>query len=318
MNKMESIGYRIRRVRALTGLSQEEFATQVNVSRSVLSQIEIDKIRPSLDVLSAISKLYNVPYIWLIEGGQDPDELKDIGYTPKGREESMDADVMFSMEAPASRNAANEYSDTFGEEDIKSARNRLLAQIKESSFFSRSAFRRVSERRIEPIQENDGSIWLVPEYLFSNYFQLSIGNLLEDSIEKIQLPPRSLHPRYKYRAFEVPDNRMSPLLEKGDILIGYQQNDPRDLVLLSLYILALEYKVVFGVLTGITETHYLFSHNPVNDYQVEYRKDEIKEFWLVDKVLNDNFTSRFRQAQMMMMQSNPLARNIPKGYERGI
>lgn len=308
MNKMESIGFRIRRVRALTGLSQEEFATQVGVSRSVLSQIEIDKIRPSLDVLSAISKLYNVPYNWLIEGGPSPDVLKDIGYSTFDKVIAAEEGIQFRLRPDESK-----LSKAFEEEEIIRARNKLNEMA--GGIFSESRFinRQTHGRRATDYRDNNGSIPLVSEYLYHEYLRLSKRGDLEDMADKIQLPANRVHPKYQYRAFEVPDNRMSPLLERGDLLIGYQHNDPRDLVLLSLYVLAMEHKVVFGVLTGITETHYLISHNPVNDYQVEYGKDEIKEFWLVDKVLNDNFTSRFRQAQMMMMQANPMARNIQKG-----
>jgi transcriptional regulator with XRE-family HTH domain len=313
MNKMESIGFRIRRVRALTGLSQEEFATQVGVSRSVLSQIEIDKIRPSLDVLSAISKLYNVPYNWLIEGGPSPDELKDIGYPPplESKISPMEG-VQFSIEPDESKSSKSDMLKAFEEEEIMSARKKLFS-MKQSSIHPKLVkFKRIKENTIAKWY-NEIGIPLVSEFLFHDYLRLSRRGELEDMADKIQLPSDRMHPKYQYRAFEVPDNRMSPLLERGDLLIGYQQNDPRDLVLLSLYVLAMEHKVVFGVLTGITDTHYLISHNPVNDYQVEYRKDEIMEFWLVDKVLNDNFTSRFRQAQMLMMQANPMARNIQKG-----
>jgi transcriptional regulator with XRE-family HTH domain len=307
MNKMESIGFRIRRVRALTGLSQEEFAAQVGVSRSVLSQIEIDKIRPSLDVLSAISRLYNVPYNWLIEGGAAPDELKDIGYpAPKIKEDITANQVMLNIEPMPIAEFSRKPLDSFREEDIRSAHKSRNAfnMLKDLDF--KNPFQVFNER-------NDGIITLVPEALFDKYLDYSSQGTLEKKAEKIKLPERTLNARYRYRAFEVPDNRMSPLLEKGDILISYQQNDPRDLVLLSLYVLVLDKKILFGVLTGVTDIHYLISHNPINDYQVEYSKEEIKEFWLVDKVLNDNFTSRFRQAQMMMTQANPSARNIQKG-----
>jgi transcriptional regulator with XRE-family HTH domain len=314
MNKMESIGFRIRRVRALTGLSQEEFATQVGVSRSVLSQIEIDKIRPSLDLLSAISKLYDVPYNWLIEGDPSPDEMNDKMYPPSFESRINAADKNHSINLPDGNLMSKlDKSKAFEDDEIKRAKSLLLPFSQGKTKYKYRMPKMAAFKISSEASDGDGSIWLVKEYMYNDYFNLSKYGYLEKLADQIQLPAESLHPKYQYRAFEVPDNRMSPLLERGDLLIGYQQNDPRDLVLLSLYVLAMEHKVVFGVLTGITDTHYLISHNPVNDYQVEYRKDEIMEFWLVDKVLNDNFTSRFRQAQMLMMQANPMARNIQKG-----
>ena len=45
-------GQKFKEIRRSNLLSQEEFAKQVGVSRSVISQIEIDKIKPTLDALN--------------------------------------------------------------------------------------------------------------------------------------------------------------------------------------------------------------------------------------------------------------------------
>ena len=59
---------RMLHVRKLAGLSQEEFARKVETSRSIISQIEIGKIKPSYEVLINTSRLFKVSYAYLLEG----------------------------------------------------------------------------------------------------------------------------------------------------------------------------------------------------------------------------------------------------------
>lgn len=67
-------GQKFKEIRRSNLLSQEEFAKQVGVSRSVISQIEIDKIKPTLDALKRISKLYNVSLDYLMSNEEPPSE----------------------------------------------------------------------------------------------------------------------------------------------------------------------------------------------------------------------------------------------------
>lgn len=67
-------GQKFKEIRRSNLLSQEEFAKQVGVSRSIISQIEIDKIKPTLDALKRISKLYNVSLDYLMSNEEPPSE----------------------------------------------------------------------------------------------------------------------------------------------------------------------------------------------------------------------------------------------------
>ena len=67
-------GQKFKEIRRSNLLSQEEFAKQVGVSRSVISQIEIDKIKPTLDALKRISKIYNVSLDYLMSNEEPPSE----------------------------------------------------------------------------------------------------------------------------------------------------------------------------------------------------------------------------------------------------
>lgn len=70
-------GQKFKEIRRSNLLSQEEFAKEIGVSRSIISQIEIDKIKPTLDALKRISKLYNVSLDYLMSNEEPPSE-KDM------------------------------------------------------------------------------------------------------------------------------------------------------------------------------------------------------------------------------------------------
>jgi transcriptional regulator with XRE-family HTH domain len=63
-----AIGERIKKIRAEQGLKQSELAEKVGVSRSVISQIEIGRIFPTIETLKAIAHNFGRDYKWLIEG----------------------------------------------------------------------------------------------------------------------------------------------------------------------------------------------------------------------------------------------------------
>lgn len=60
MNK--SIGDRIYSLRKKLGLSQEEFARRIGVSRQVVSKWEMNQVIPLTDKLKKISEEFNISY----------------------------------------------------------------------------------------------------------------------------------------------------------------------------------------------------------------------------------------------------------------
>jgi len=64
----EQVGKRINQVRIDNNLTQEEFANNLDVKRSAISQIENGVIAPSLDLLNNISLVYKISLDWLING----------------------------------------------------------------------------------------------------------------------------------------------------------------------------------------------------------------------------------------------------------
>jgi transcriptional regulator with XRE-family HTH domain len=51
---------KIKKLRKSLGLSQREFSDKIGISRSVLSQIEINKIKASVDLVASISSTFNI------------------------------------------------------------------------------------------------------------------------------------------------------------------------------------------------------------------------------------------------------------------
>lgn len=67
IDKIE-IGKRIYELRLERSLTQDEFAQQLEVKRSAISQIENGLIAPSLELANKISIKFSVPVDWIING----------------------------------------------------------------------------------------------------------------------------------------------------------------------------------------------------------------------------------------------------------
>lgn len=74
---MLQIGARLQEYRKNAGLSQEEFAEKIGVSRQAVSKWELDKAYPDLDRLVCICGILNVRVDELIYGKQESDDNTD-------------------------------------------------------------------------------------------------------------------------------------------------------------------------------------------------------------------------------------------------
>ncbi len=61
-------GERIRQIRKYLGLSQQDFAASLRVNPSAVSQMESNRIRPSLDTMINLSKHYGINLHWFLTG----------------------------------------------------------------------------------------------------------------------------------------------------------------------------------------------------------------------------------------------------------
>jgi transcriptional regulator with XRE-family HTH domain len=62
------IAERFKEIRLKRNINQKEFSESLNVSQSVVSDIEAGKREPSRQILSSLAKNYNVDLNWLLLG----------------------------------------------------------------------------------------------------------------------------------------------------------------------------------------------------------------------------------------------------------
>ncbi len=66
-----SIGTRIKHIRKECNMTQAQFAEAIGMKQSPLSQIESDKILPSIETLKTIRRKFNIPYDYIIDGSSE-------------------------------------------------------------------------------------------------------------------------------------------------------------------------------------------------------------------------------------------------------
>lgn len=69
---MSTINERFRTVRESLGLTQTEFATMANRTRSEISNIEYNKTLPKEEVIKAVCTAHGIDRIWLETGAGEP------------------------------------------------------------------------------------------------------------------------------------------------------------------------------------------------------------------------------------------------------
>jgi len=80
-----SIHERIKAIRIASGLSQEGFATSIEMKRSNYAQIELGKQYPTLEVIKTIVRIYNKSYEWLIDDDYTGDENGKVNSKVNGK-----------------------------------------------------------------------------------------------------------------------------------------------------------------------------------------------------------------------------------------
>lgn len=73
-----SLGEKLLQLRKKAGLSQEDVAEKLNVSRQTVSKWETDQTVPELIKTKLLSQLYNVSYDYLISGSCIGGDVTDI------------------------------------------------------------------------------------------------------------------------------------------------------------------------------------------------------------------------------------------------
>ena len=74
---MSTINERFREVREYLKLSQDDFATMANRTRSEIKNIEYNKTSPKEEVIKAVCAAHRINRVWLETGVGDPLQPKD-------------------------------------------------------------------------------------------------------------------------------------------------------------------------------------------------------------------------------------------------
>lgn len=65
---MDNIGERVRHIRKLHNLNQQNFSKAINISQGRLSEIEKNLCRPSAETLISLSQFFKVNLNWILLG----------------------------------------------------------------------------------------------------------------------------------------------------------------------------------------------------------------------------------------------------------
>ena len=109
MLSAEHIGRRIAKKRKQSELTQEKLARLTEVSRSLIGQIELGNVNPTLEFLKKFIRICNTNYYFLIEGR----EIEEEEYHYLGTNE-----LMVKLMEPSLTEEASQYLQKFAREDI--------------------------------------------------------------------------------------------------------------------------------------------------------------------------------------------------------
>ena len=73
---IKGLAYKLKKLRLIYGLSQKQVAEKLGMSPSIVSAYETGERTPSLDILLAISYLYNCKTDYLLRKQQDTPKLR--------------------------------------------------------------------------------------------------------------------------------------------------------------------------------------------------------------------------------------------------
>ena len=95
----ENVGFRIKQVRKLVGMTQEQFCKAINYSMMQVSFVELGKTTPSNTFLQKVATVFKVSYDWLLTGTGSmvkdrADDRADKAETDKVDDGLLDSDLI--------------------------------------------------------------------------------------------------------------------------------------------------------------------------------------------------------------------------------
>lgn len=284
-----SYGQKIREIRRRELMSQEAFADKVGVSRSVISQIEIDRIRPSLEMLRNVSREFDVSLDFLMLYEDEPE--KDDTQMTKNQSQNPEEDPVSLLSLKVMPALANRFMSEPGEKINK------MHHLYERR--SEIAFEGATDNRLlldESKEKYSGfhlqQVPLVRLEQFEEYNRMSSKSRWINDLPKLTLPvSRQQH----LLAFEMNAG------QEGEVL-------PRNIAVCSP-----------GVITKITigQEVLIWFHRPIpifatieqiDEYSfvangASYRNRDIAEIWRIEFLLSNNTSNTSLQQQLARVEA---------------
>ncbi|MBK8486277.1 MAG: helix-turn-helix domain-containing protein [Chitinophagales bacterium] len=240
-----SYGKKFKEVRRAHLLSQEEFAKKLGISRSIVSQVEIDKIKPTIDALKKMASTFNISLDYLMQDEEEP-----------GSEVDFRDSIINERQWQYNTSHFNRSEKIrFEEGEAIDRRN---------NFFDKSmAFRRESKQ--QNYDEQFPVIPFVPLKKMQEYVTKGFENFLEYGFQKIQIP---IHQTGILMAFELQSETSSEPL-----IAVCQKIHFKEIVIATNVVLVLKDTIVFGQVYSVSENIIV-----LNDK--EYNMIDVQEIWL--------------------------------------
>jgi transcriptional regulator with XRE-family HTH domain/phage repressor protein C with HTH and peptisase S24 domain len=265
-----TIGSRICKVRKERNLTQQAFADILGVSRGIVTQIEGDRIKPTLEILTKIVNYTNISYEYFLEGKISGNEKFEQNQEPK-ETRNVPHDVPFM--SPFGGTNAQKPPKT--PEKGREVLHDLGASKK--------------QMQVLPIvveKSNDERIVAVPHYAEAGY---TAGYSDSDYIR--DLPTFSI-PWLRdgtYRAFQIRGDSMETDLKSGDWVIGRYVTTLKSLQIGTICVVLLRDEGIICKRVEKERGTGLLLHSNNEKYKpIKPDSEDILEMWEV-KVLMRNF-----------------------------
>lgn len=240
-----SYGKKFKEVRRAHLLSQEEFAKKLGISRSIVSQVEIDKIKPTINALKKMATTFNISLDFLMHDEEEPNNKIDFRNSFLN-----DSKMQYSTSHFIHRERKS-----FEEEQDLVRRNQFL--IKSNSFSNESKQQNYAEQF--PV------IPFVPFKKMQEYVTKGFESFLEYGFQKIQIP---IHQTGILIAFELQSETSSEPL-----IAVCQKIHFNEIAIATNIVLVLKDNIVFGQV-------YSVSANTITLNDKEYNLTDVQEIWL--------------------------------------
>ncbi|HET8962816.1 MAG TPA: helix-turn-helix transcriptional regulator [Chitinophagales bacterium] len=230
-----SYGKKFKEVRRAHLLSQEEFAKKLGISRSIVSQVEIDKIKPTIDALKKMASTFNISLDYLM---QDEEEA--------------------SNEDHFRHSLLNERQWEYLN---RSKRMSYDEEVEKQYHYLNKSLSKHNEPDQQFYAEPFPIIPFVPFNKLQEYVSKGFKNFLEYGFQKIQIP---IHQTGILMAFELQSK-----ISSEPLIAVCQKINFSEILINTNIVLVLKKAIVFGQVYSVSENSIVLNDKEYNMSDVQ-------------------------------------------------